>query len=61
MGYKAEDFYSKGGEAQAQVAQKCSGYLPGLKHLQGWDTQNFSGQPVPAPHHSLSEELPPDI
>ena len=35
---------------------------PGLEHLQGW-----MGHPqplwatVPAPHHSLSKELPPDI
>ena len=34
---------------------------PGLKHLQGWSIYNLSGQPVSAPHHSLSEKLPPDI
>jgi len=29
---------------------------PGLEHLQGWGTHNLSGQPVPAPHHSVCEE-----
>ena len=33
---------------------------PGLEHLQGWSI-NLSGQPVPAPHHSLGKELLPDI
>ena len=27
----------------------------------GWGIHSLSGQPVPAPHHSLCEELPPDI
>jgi len=30
---------------------------PGLEHLQGWGIHNLSGQPVPAPHHSLGKEL----
>jgi len=34
---------------------------PGLEHLQGWGIHSLSGQPVPAPHHSHSKELPPDI
>ena len=34
---------------------------PDLEHLQGQDIHNLSGQPVPAPHHSHSKELPPDI
>jgi len=33
----------------------------GPEHLQGQSIRNLSGQPVPAPHHSLSKELPPDI
>jgi len=31
---------------------------PGLEHLQGRGIHNLSGQPVPAPHHSLSKEFP---
>ena len=42
-----------------QVAQ--SSILPGLKHLQGQSIHSLSGQPVPAPHHSLCKELPTDI
>ena len=34
---------------------------PGLERLQGWGMHNLSEQTVPAPHHSLCEELPPDI
>ena len=34
---------------------------PGLEHLEGWGIHNLSWQPVPAPHHSHSKELPPDI
>jgi len=34
---------------------------PGLEHLQGWGIHSFSGQPVPVPHHALSEEFPPNI
>ena len=34
---------------------------PGLEHLQEWGIHNPSGQTVPAPHHSLSEKLSPDI
>ncbi|EOB08416.1 hypothetical protein Anapl_06434, partial [Anas platyrhynchos] len=34
-----------------QVAQ--SPIQPGLEHLQGWGIHNFSGQPVPGPHHPL--------
>jgi len=34
---------------------------PGIEHLQGWSIHSLSGQPVPAPHHSLCKELPPDI
>jgi len=26
---------------------------PGLEHFQGWSVHNLSGQPVPAPHHSV--------
>jgi len=33
----------------------------GHEHLQGGGTHSLSGQPVPAPHHSHSKELPPDI
>ena len=32
-----------------------------LKQLQEWGTHSFSGQPVPGPHHPLSEKFPPDI
>jgi len=28
---------------------------PGLEHPQGWGIHIVSGQPVPAPHHSLSK------
>jgi len=42
-----------------QVAQ-CLIQL-GLEHLQGQSIHNLSGQPVPAPHHSLGKKLPPDI
>jgi len=42
-----------------QVAQGPN--QPGLEHLQAWGIHNLSGQPVPAPHHSLCEEVPPDI
>lgn len=34
---------------------------PGLKHLQGWGIHNLYGQPVPVPHHTPSEEFPPNI
>ena len=34
---------------------------PCLEHLQGWGIHNICGQPVPAPHHTLSKELSPDI
>ena len=34
---------------------------PGLKKLQGSGIHSLSGQPVPAPHHSLSKKLPHDI
>jgi len=34
-----------------QVAQSL--IKPGLEHLQGRGIHNLSGQPVPAPHHSL--------
>jgi len=34
---------------------------PSLDPLQERGTHSLSGQPVPAPHHSLCEELPPDI
>ena len=30
---------------------------PGLEHLQGRSIHSLSGQPVPAPHHSLGKEL----
>ena len=42
-----------------QVAQ--GPIQPGPEHLQGWSIHSLSGQPVPAPHHSLCEALPPDI
>ena len=32
-----------------------------LEHLQGQGIHSLSRQPVPAPHHSLCEELTPDI
>ena len=38
-----------------QAAQGC--IQPGLEHLQGRGIHSLSGQPVPAPHHSHSEEL----
>jgi len=28
----------------------CPAPIHGLGHLQGWDTHNYFGQPVPAPH-----------
>ena len=34
---------------------------PGPEHLQGRGIHKLSGQPVPAPHHSHSKELPHDI
>jgi len=34
---------------------------PGLEHLQEQGIHSLFGQSVPAPHHSLSKELPPDI
>jgi len=34
---------------------------PGFDHLQGRGIHNLSGQPVPAPHHSLGKEISPDI
>jgi len=34
---------------------------PGLEHLQGRSIHTLPRQPVPAPQHSLCEELPPDI
>ena len=34
---------------------------PIQEHLQGWSTHSLPGQPVPALHHSLCKELPPDI
>ena len=37
-----------------QVAQ--GPIQPGLEHLQGRSIHNLSGQPVPAPHHSLSKK-----
>ena len=30
---------------------------PGLEHLQEWGIHIFSGQPVPGPHHLLSENF----
>ena len=42
-----------------QVAQSL--IQPDLEHLQGRGIHSLSGQPVPAPHSSLCEELPPDI
>jgi len=38
-----------------QAAQ--SPIQPGLEQLQGWGMHNLSGQPIPAPHHSLGKEL----
>ena len=34
---------------------------PDLEHLQERGIHNLSMQPVPAPHHSLSRKLPPNI
>jgi len=34
---------------------------PGPEHLLGWATPCFSGQPVPVPHHSHSEDFFPNI
>jgi len=42
-----------------QVAQ--SSIQPGLEHLQGGGSHNFSGQPVPGPHHPHGEEFLPKI
>ena len=33
----------------------------GLEYLQGQGIHNLSGQTVPAPHHTVSEKLPPNI
>ena len=43
---------------QGQAAQ--GPIQPGLEHLQGWGIHSLSGQPVPAPHHCLGKELPPE-
>ena len=40
----------------SQIAQGPT--QPCLKHLQGQGIHNLYGQPVPAPHHSLSKKLP---
>jgi len=42
-----------------QVAQ--SSIQPGLEHFQGGGIHNFSGQPVPVPHHPHSKEFLPNI
>ena len=44
-------------------AQAAQGPIqPGLEHLQGWTGhQQPLWAAVPAPHHSQSKELPPDI
>jgi len=34
---------------------------PGLEHFWGWGIHSLSGQPVPAPHHSLGKELSPPL
>ena len=34
---------------------------PGLECVQGQGIHNLSGQPIPAPHHCLCKEFPPDI
>ena len=34
---------------------------PGLEQLQGQSIHNLSGQPVPAPHHSLLTVGPDDL
>ena len=46
---------------RSSTISDCPGPQLGLEHLQGWGIHNPSGQPVPAPHHSLGEKLPPDI
>jgi len=38
-----------------QVAQ--SPIQPGLEHCQGEGSHNFSGQPVPVPHHPHSKQF----
>ena len=33
---------------------------PGRERFDVWVLHNFSGQPVPGPHHPLSEKFPPE-
>ena len=48
--------------SHVMLGQAAQGPIqPGLEHLQGWGIHNLSEQPIPAPHHSHSKELPPDI
>ena len=42
-----------------QIAQLC--FQPGLKLFQGQGIHNLPVQPVPAPHHLLSKEIPSDL
>lgn len=34
---------------------------PALEHFLGWGIHNYSGEPVPVPHHPHSKELLPDV
>jgi len=34
---------------------------PGPECVQAWDIHSFSRQPVPVPHHPLSEEFSPNM
>jgi len=41
------------------VDQAAQGSIhPGSEHLQGWSIHSLSGQPAPAPHHSLHDTFP---
>ena len=47
--------YVQGHQPADQAAQ--SHIQPGLECLQGWGINSLLGQPVPVPHHPLSELL----
>ena len=46
------------GQGHYPLDQVAQGLIqPHLRHLQGWDIHSLSGQPVPVPHCSTSEEF----
>jgi len=50
------------GQGYCPPAQAAQGPIqPGLEHLQGWGVHSFSEQPIPVPHHPLSEKCLPKI